>query len=74
MPIGPHPEVLGLARTAGGVNTPIRVGSTGVLNGSGTVSNRIGSKPELLLLGRTAGGANVPLLCDANGNVTLSAS
>lgn len=67
-----NPLILGLGRTSGNVNVPIRVGSTGIIDGSGDpVSNLVGSLPEYLLLGRTAGGVNIPILATSDGKLHI---
>jgi hypothetical protein len=65
-------QLLGVARTAGGVNLPIRVGSDGTIDGAGDGTPPNHPKEMRLLCGRTATGQNLPVLCDADGKLNIS--
>jgi hypothetical protein len=72
MATGPQPLSLGLARTTDGDNIPIRVGSTGIIDGSGDpVGGGCGVKDMRVVCGRTIDGNNIPVLCDADGLLNI---
>ncbi len=72
MPNHPHERKLAFGRTALGVNVPVRVGGTGIIDGSGEpATDTVGSLPQFLMMGRTAGGVNLPVLADADGKLNI---
>jgi hypothetical protein len=64
-------RLLGFARTSGGDNLPIRVGSDGAIDGTGDPLTGEAPAQAHLLFGRTAAGNNVPVLCDVNGKLNI---
>ena len=65
--------ILGYGRTAAEVNVPIRVGGTGIIDGSGEpVAAPPPSRPSRLLYGRTALGVNVPILATSDGKLHIA--
>ena len=65
-------QILGNGRDDNGVNVPVRVGSTGIINGTGTHASAVPGLPSRLIWGRTSGGVNVPLSVDTSGNVRIA--
>jgi hypothetical protein len=65
-------NILGVARTSGGVNVPIRVGGTGIIDGSGEPATPGTPHPMKQLYGRTSGGVNLPVLCTSDGKLHIA--
>jgi hypothetical protein len=65
-------QILGNGRDDTGVNRPVRVGSTGIINGTGTHASAVPGLPSRLLWGRTANGVNVPLSVETTGIVRIA--
>jgi len=65
-------QILGNGRDDTGVNRPIRVGSTGIINGTGTATSPVPGLPSRLLWGRTAAGVEVPISVESTGVVRIA--